>query len=143
MAMVKTMKIRKYGELDSQYIVEILKLNKQYDYPHIEGPEAMNHVARCNAAISLVAETDNRVVGYIKGIYDGSRALIHLLSVHPDYQNVGVGSALLLAMKSELKKRGAPGTTVSVTDKSVGYWEKKGFKRLPVFLMLKEFYKDE
>ncbi len=133
------MKIRKYNELDSKNIVEILKLNKQYDYPNVEGPDAMNRVAKCDAAISLVAEIDNRVVGYIKAIYDGSRALIHLLSVHPNYQNIGVGSVLLKAVEGELKKRGAPGATISVTDESVGYWEKKGFKRIPVFLMLKEF----
>lgn len=133
------MKIRKYNKLDSQYIVEILKLNKQYNYPHVEGPDAMNRVAECEAAISLVADIDNCVVGYIKAIYDGSRALITLLSVCPDYQNGGVGSALLSAVEDELKERGAPGTTVSVIEGSVGYWEKKGFKRLPVFLMLKEF----
>lgn len=135
------MKIRKYEKSDSQHIVKILKLNKQYDYPDIEGPEAMNRVAKCDAAISLVAEIDNRSVGYIKAIYDGSRALIHLLSVHPDYQNMDVGSALLSYMEDELKKRGSPGIAVSVTDESTGYWEKKGFKRTPVFFMLKEFYK--
>jgi GNAT superfamily N-acetyltransferase len=135
------MKIRKYHKTDSKYIVEILKLNNQYNYPHVEGPDAMNRVAKCDAAISLVADMDNHIVGYIKAVYDGSRALISLLSVHPDYQKKGVGSALLSAMENELKKRNAPGTTVSVTEESVSHWEKKGFKRLPVFLMLKEFYK--
>lgn len=131
--------IRNYNESDSGSIVEILKLNKQYDYPNMEGPNAMNRVADCDAAISLVAEADIGVVGYIKAIYDGSRSLIHLISVHPDYQNKGVGSALLKTVEDELKKRGAPGTTVSVTDKSVEFWEKKGFTRIPVFLMIKDF----
>ncbi len=133
------MKIRKYKKSDSEHIVEILKLNKQYGYPRIEGPEAMSRVAKCGAAIILVAEIDNHIVGYIKAIYDGSRALIHLLSVHPKYQDRNIGGALLVATENELKKRGAPSVSVSVTIKSMRYWEKKGFKRIPVFLMLKEF----
>lgn len=137
------MKIRKYNQSDSEYIMEILKLNKQYDYPEVEGPEAMDRVAQCKVAIPLVAEIDNKIVGYIKGIYDGSRALIHLLSVHPDYQKEGVGSALLKAMEDELKKRGSPTASVTVSEKSVGFWEKKGFKRSPVFVMFKDFHKNE
>jgi N-acetylglutamate synthase-like GNAT family acetyltransferase len=131
--------IRKYKESDSQYIVDILRLNNQYHHSRIEGSEAMNRVAKCEAAISLVAEIDNQIAGYIKAIYDGSRALIHLLTVHPNNQNSEVGSTLLKAVERELKKRGAQGTTVSVTEKSADYWKKKGFKPLPVFLMLKEF----
>jgi hypothetical protein len=51
----------------------------------------------------------------------------------------GIGGALLTAVEDELKKRSAPGTTVSVTDKSVEFWEKKDFSRIPVFLMIKDF----
>ena len=131
--------IRKNKESDSHSIVEILRLNNQYHHPHIDGPDAMQRVARCEAAISLVAETDGQIVGYIRAIYDGSRALIHLLSVLPNYQNKNVGSSLLKAVEKELKKRGAIGTTVAVTEESADYWKKKGFKPFPVFLLLKEF----
>jgi len=103
----------------------------------------MNQVAQCKAAIPLVVEIDNKIVGYIKGIYGDSRALIHLLSVHPDYQKKGVGSALLKAMENELKKRGSPTASVTVSEKSMGFWEKKGFKRSPVFVMFKDFHKNE
>jgi len=133
------MRVRDYRQSDAEHLVEILKVNGQYEYPHVEGPDAMDRVAACDAAVALVAEIDGQVVGYIRAVYDGARALIHLLTVHPDYQRKGVGAALLAAVEDELRKRGASGTTVTVTEASRSYWERMGFKRVPAFLMLKEF----
>ncbi|MFH1314242.1 MAG: GNAT family N-acetyltransferase [Candidatus Eisenbacteria bacterium] len=133
------MSVRDYRQSDAEHLVEILRLNGQYEYPHIEGPDAMDRVAGCDAGVVFVADIDERVVGYIRAVYDGARALIHLLTVHPDYQGKGVGAALLAAVEEELKKRGASGTIVTVTEAGSSYWERMGFRRLPAFLMLKEF----
>lgn len=135
---MKAVHIRPFAASDIPSVVEILELNNQYDYPAIEGPESMQRVADCAAAIFLVAEIDQQVCGLIKAVYDGSRALIHFLSVHPSHQRSGVGSALVDQVHQELSRRGAPTVSATVTEKSVGFWEKKGFVRLPVFLMLKE-----
>ncbi len=131
-------KIRKFKEKDIARLVEILKLNNQYDFPEIEGPDAMKRVARCDAALLLVAVTDQVICGFIKAVYDGSRALIHLLSVDPDYQNSGVGMALVKAVSNEFSQRGAPTISATVTQKSAGFWKKMGFGELPVFVMLKD-----
>lgn len=131
------LRIRKFTESDIEYLVEILTLNNQYNYPAIEGPEAMNRVSACEAAVFLVAEMDNPC-GFIRAVYDGSRALIHLLSVHPDCQHQGIGTALVNAVCTELSQRGAPTASATVTEQSVGFWEKQGFKRMPIFLVLKE-----
>ena len=137
-----TLLIREYRQPDANEIVRIIKLNGQYDFPSVEGPEAMDRVAACEAAVALVAESGGQVVGYVKAVYDGSRALIHLLSVHPEHQGRGVGGALLKAVEDEMKKRGAPSIAVSVGDQSMDYWVKRGFRRIPVFLMLKEFSRE-
>jgi ribosomal protein S18 acetylase RimI-like enzyme len=129
--------IRKFTESDTKYLVEILTLNNQYNYPAIEGPEAMKRVSLCEAAVFLVAEVDNPC-GCIRAVYDGSRALIHLLSVHPDYQHCGIGTALVNAVCAELSLKGAPSVSATVTEQSVKFWEKQGFKKMPVFLVLKE-----
>jgi GNAT superfamily N-acetyltransferase len=131
-------RVRKFKESDLNHLVEILKLNHQYEYPEIEGPDSMRRVASCEAAVFMVAEIGERPCGFIKGVYDGSRALIHLLSVHPDFQHSGVGSALVDAVSAEFVRRGAPSVSVTITEESVDFWEKERFKRLPVFLMLKE-----
>lgn len=131
-------KMRKFRETDIPSLIEILELNDQYKHPEVEGPESMMRVANCDAAVFLVAEADKQICGFIKAVYDGSRALIHLLSVHPDFQHHGIGSALVDAVGAEFLRRGAPTVSATVTEKSIGFWERKGFKRVPVFLMLKE-----
>ena len=130
-------KIRPFDPKDSDYLVEILKTNKQYSYPNVDGPKAMLRVAKCDAAIFLTAADNERAIGCIRATYDGARAMIHLLSVHPEYQNHGIGSKLVKGAITELKARGAPTVSVTVTDASKGYWDKLGFEQVPAFLMLK------
>lgn len=123
-------------ESDGSELEKILKLNGQFDYPAIEGIAAMRRVATCDAAIFIVAETHNYACGFIKGVYDGSRALIHLLTIHPEMQNKKIGSLLVDEFRKESKKRGAISLSVTVTDQSFGFWKKQGFGVLPVYLML-------
>ena len=132
------MNIRPFREIDIPNLVEILTLNGQYGYPAIEGPDAMRRVAACDAAIFLVAEVDGQARGLVRGIYDGSRAMIHLLSVHPGDHSSGIGKALVNDIYAELRNRGAPTVSVTVTDESAGYWAKLGFEALPVRLMLND-----
>jgi ribosomal protein S18 acetylase RimI-like enzyme len=132
-----SIKIRPFDPKDSDYLVEILKINKQYSYPNVDGPEAMLRVSGCDAAVFLTAADNERAVGCIRATYDGARAMIHLLSVHPEYQNHGIGTKLVKDAIKELKRRGAPTVSVTVTDASKGYWDKLGFEQIPAFFMLK------
>jgi GNAT superfamily N-acetyltransferase len=134
-----TIRIRAFQESDIDLLVEILKLNGQYDRPDMEGPEAVKRVAQCNASVFLIAEDESKPCGLLRGVYDGARALIHLLSVHPDHQRRGVGTLLVDAIKDEFARRGSSGSLVSAADRSAPFWEKIGFVRLPVVLMLTEF----
>ena len=131
------MEIRPFVEKDADRLVEILQLNNQYDCPAVEGPAAMRRVAACQSAVFFVAEINGHPQGFIRAIYDGSRAMIHLLSVHPAVQHRGIGRRLVEAVEKELEQRGAPSVSVTVTDTSVAFWSKQGFERLPVYLMLK------
>jgi len=129
--------IRFFKTSDADSIVEILKRNGQYDYPDIEGPDAMARVAECDAAVFLVSEINSVVVGCIRATYDGSRAMIHLLSVLPEYQHKKIGTKLVESVIQELSTRGAPTASVTANDSSKGFWNKLGFLQLPVFVMLK------
>jgi len=129
--------IRNFEENDAEALEAILKLNGQFDYPEIENRESMIRVSNCEAAIFLVAELDKSVCGCLKAIYDGSRALIHLVSVHPDYQSKGIATKLVDIAINKLSGLGAPSVSVTVSDESQGYWKKLGFSVLPVYVMLK------
>jgi GNAT superfamily N-acetyltransferase len=98
--------IKPFEPKDGDYLVEILKVNQQYSYPNVDGPEAMLRVAQCHAAVFLTAADNERAVGCIRATYDGARAMIHLLSVHAEYQNRGIGTKLVKAAIKELKTRG-------------------------------------
>jgi len=129
------MLIRDFKVNDINDMVEILKLNNQYEIPEVDGPEAMKRVKECSATIFLVAEANENVVGFIRGVYDGSRALIHLLSIHPKYQKRGIGTNLVKKIIERFKKRGAPTASATVTEKSLEFWKKVGFRKTKAFVV--------
>jgi len=127
--------IRDFELDDTGDVVEILKRNNQYGFPAVDGPEAMKRVKACSAAILLVCEVNRKVVGVVRGNYDGSRAIIHQLSVHPKYQRQGVGTALVKEIVKRFEERGAPTVSATVTDESFGFWQKIGFRKTKAFLV--------
>lgn len=122
------MRIRDFEVKDCDRIVEILKANQQYGHPEMDGPDAMKRVAECKAAEFLVAEEDGQVVGMIRGVFDGSRAIIYIASVHPDYQRRGIGRALVRAIAERFKARGAQNLSVVIPGE-VGFWAKLHFRQ--------------
>ena len=130
------MQIRKFEVSDIEELIEILRLNDQYGCPEVDGPDAMKRIQLCKAAVFLVCEVNGKAVGLIRGIYDGSRALIHQLSVHPKHQGRGIGKTLVKEIAKEFRKKGAPSVSATVNEKSLEFWKKGGFERVPVFLVL-------
>ena len=128
------MLIRDFQLTDRDEIVEILKLNNQYSFPEVDGPEAMKRVKACSAAVFLVCEIDGRVVGVVRGNYDGSRAIVHQLSVHPAYQKQGIGTALVKEIVKRFRQMGAPTVSATVTEESLPFWQKVGFRKTKVLL---------
>ena len=122
------MKIRDFQPQDVDAMVNILKANQQYGHPEIDGPEAMLRVRDCTAAEFLVAEEGDVAVGMVRGSYDGSRAIIYLASVHPDYQRRGIGRALVLEIADRFKKRGANSIAVIVPG-DAAFWKKMRFRQ--------------
>jgi N-acetylglutamate synthase-like GNAT family acetyltransferase len=127
--------IRDFQLDDTYQVVEILKLNKQYGFPEVDGPEAMRKVKGCDAAVFLICEMDGRVVGVARGNYDGSRAIIYQLSVHPAYQRRGIGTALVKEIVRNFQRIGALTVSGMVTEESLQFWQKVGFRKTKAFLV--------
>jgi len=122
------MLIRDFRPEDCDALVEILKANLQYGDPATEGPEAMLRVHKCVAAVFLVAEADGKPVGLSRGVYDGSKALIHIVSVHPEHQRCGVGAALVRETAKRFKARGATNLAVTVPGDNLEFWKRLCFR---------------
>ena len=129
------MQIRDFMLHDIHDIVEVLTLNDQYGMPAVDGPDAMRRLQACSAVVFLVCEGVGRVVGLVRGTYDGSRAMIHLLSVHPAYQRQGLGSQLVRAIVKRFRERGAPTVSATVTEHSLPFWENVGFTKTKAFVV--------
>lgn len=129
------MLIRDFQFADIPEIVEILRLNGQYGFPEVDGPDAMKRVKECSAAVFLVCESDGKVVGVVRGNYDGSRAIIHQLSVHPGCQKRGVGTGLVGEIVKRFERMGAPTVSATVTEESLSFWWKVGFRKTKAFLV--------
>lgn len=122
------MKIRDFRLEDIDELVDILKANQQYSQPELDGPEAMQRVHSCQAAEFLVAEQEGHAVGMARGTYDGSRAIIYLVSVHPHHQRQGIGRALVAEIVSRFKGHGARSVVVVVPG-DAGFWHKLNFRQ--------------
>jgi ribosomal protein S18 acetylase RimI-like enzyme len=122
------MRVRDFRMDDVPALVDILKANQQYNHPEIDGPEAMSRVCDCQAAEFLVAEENDRVVGMIRGTYDGSRAVIYLASVYPDHQLQGIGRSLVKEITRRFRDRGASSMAVIVPG-DAGFWKRMGFRQ--------------
>lgn len=88
----------------------------------------MLRVYQCEAAEFLVAEQGSTLIGMIRGTFDGSRAVIYLASVHPAYQRQGVGKALVLAIATRFRERGA-GSIAVIVPGDASFWKKLQFRQ--------------
>lgn len=130
--------IRGFQARDVPALEAILRANGQLAHPDVEGGAAMLRFAAHQGAVFLIAEADEQPVGLVRGVYDGSRAVVHLLSVHPTFQQHGIGTALLQAAQEELRALGAPTVSATVAPASAAFWEKHGFKDAGVSVYLQE-----
>lgn len=111
---------------------ETLEVSRQTEHFIIQALRAANALT-----VSLVAESNNRVIGHIAlsavTISDGTQNWYGLgpVSVLPEYQRQGIGKALIregLARLKDLRARGC--CLVGHPD----YYRKLGFRNLPGFV---------
>ena len=137
------MKIRPATIDDIDAVVQITKANEHYWSPLVDGAEPLARILERDNNMFLVCETDV-VVGFALGTWDGARAFIHKISVHPDNKGEGIGTQLVASAIEHYRKIGAPTVAVAAADgtreeeeNSTGFWKKVGFEPIPARLMIK------
>jgi GNAT superfamily N-acetyltransferase len=120
-------KVRRAKSGDFEKLEGILLENDMLKCPEIDGRKAMKRIKRRAGRYFLVAQTDEKVVGLIRGCYDGSRALIHQMAVDKGYQRQGIGKKLMHELTCRFKRDGAPSVSVSANYKSQSYYRNLDF----------------
>ena len=102
------MKIREFNWPDDyDPVVEMWKAVEMYR-PSVDGLDHLQEVSRRNPGLFLLAVAeDGRVVGSVIGTYDGRRAYIYHVAVHPDYRRKGYATALIEEVEKRIWALGA------------------------------------
>ena len=85
--------------------------------PEMDTPAALARCVAQNPGLFLLASDPAdpaRIVGTVIGTFDGRRAYLYHVAVHPDYRRHGYGRALLTAVLDRLWAAGAPKVTLRV-----------------------------
>lgn len=131
-----TVRVRKVNFEDLKELEDMLKKNDMLAFPNIDGLTAMKRVCEKMGRYFLVAEIKGNLVGIVRGCYDGSRALIHLLLVDKYYQRMGIGKKMLREIVLRFRADGAQSIAVTATKNSREYYKNVGFCELPVKLLV-------
>lgn len=106
--------------------------------PELEGPEGYHPSAKyfhsfLNRGLFLVAEEENRVVGYIAGeVLNGGDVYINYFVVDEAVRSRGIGNKLLEEFSQRVKKRGSTEIFLfASTDhhRTLQFYEKKNFTK--------------
>lgn len=93
--------------------------------------DVFGHTYDVLAGINLIAAIDGTLVGLLSlAVYKGELAIV-LLSVYPEYQGRGVGSALVSAATEYAADKGLPGLVCGVSNDdmpSLYFYQRQGFR---------------
>ncbi|HEV8396441.1 MAG TPA: GNAT family N-acetyltransferase [Vicinamibacterales bacterium] len=82
------------------------------------------------AALLIVAEAEQEMIGTLLGTFDGWRGNMYRLVVHPDWRRQGIGRQLVKRVEQFFAERGARRITVLIeADRpwAVAFWTAAGY----------------
>lgn len=92
---------------DYDAVVEMWKAVEMYR-PSVDGLDHLEEVCRRNPGLFLLAvEPGAGVVGSVIGTYDGRRAYIYHVAIHPDHRRKGYATALIEEVERRIWSLGA------------------------------------
>ena len=72
-----------------------------------------DHLGSIDEGLSIVAEVDGRIAGFVIGEMHERNAYLRELDVDPDFQRRGIGATLVRAFKETSRKKGAEAVYLS------------------------------
>ncbi|MDN4595064.1 GNAT family N-acetyltransferase [Polycladomyces subterraneus] len=138
------MRLRSFQLSDAHDVSEIWKLNTSAK-PEAETLQVLTQQLARDRDLVLVAEVDNRVVGAIVGVQDGTSGFFYCLAVHPSYQRRGIGRSLIRALEERLRKKGVKRLWITVdpgTEKLLPFYQHLGYSNTCSSLLEKDLFEE-
>ncbi len=126
------MQIRIAVEQDVAATIELWLVAAENDSRPVDTPEVVRTLIARDPDACLVAEEDGRILGTLIVGWDGWRAHLYRLAVHPEARRRGIGKALLTAGSQRLRELGATRIDSMVlegNDLGAAIWSADGFQR--------------
>ncbi|MCF9033554.1 GNAT family acetyltransferase [Acinetobacter nectaris] len=120
---------------------EICNITRPWNHPETDIFRKMNQ----RDELFLVAEKDNRVIASIMGGYDGHRGWIHYLAVQPEYQRLGIATALMQNIEKRLIAIGCPKVQLMVRPENtsvIQFYEELDFEEIESVCLGKRLIQD-
>ena len=99
--------VRAATEADVPALLALWDVAAENDSRPADSAEAVHRLLAHDPQACLVAEDDGRLVGSVVAGWDGWRAHLYRLAVHPDARRRGIGSLLLATASERLVALGA------------------------------------
>ena len=101
---------------DAEALLELWQVAAENDSRPVDTAAAVEALLARDAQACTVAELDGRVVGSLTSGWDGWRAHLYRLAVHPDARRQGIGALLLTDAEQRLRALGATRIDAMVLD---------------------------
>ncbi|MBI2330381.1 GNAT family N-acetyltransferase [Candidatus Daviesbacteria bacterium] len=108
---------------------------------HKTEEEEVKKMITLNPMTNFVVCDGMKIIGTVFGIFNGRRAWIHHLAVHPAFQNMGIGSLLLKKVEQALKIVGAERVCLWVDKinlKVLFFYKKYGYREMKNAICLRK-----
>jgi ribosomal protein S18 acetylase RimI-like enzyme len=113
-------------------VAAVLDLWRHADAVPSVTDDAESVLRMTEAGAVLVATDGGAVIGSIISTFDGWRAAMYRLAVHPDYRGRGIAKELIAAAEDRLRALGARRIAANVVgdrEAAVGTWAAAGYSR--------------
>ncbi|WP_299028006.1 GNAT family N-acetyltransferase [uncultured Thermanaerothrix sp.] len=104
-----------------------------------DSPEAIAVFLERNPGLNWIARQHERLVGTLLCGYDGRRAYLYHLAVHPDYRRQGIGRALVERCLDQLKAMKVEKAHLFVyadNQDAIAFWQATGWYSRPELIIM-------
>ena len=124
------MKIRRLQQHEIPLVLELWKL-ADAEPSVTDSVEDISRILEREYATFLVAEIDGQIAGTIIATFDGWRAIVYRLAVHPDFRRHKIGMALSQKAEEMFRYWGARRVIAIVNSSrpvAMSFWAAAGYK---------------